>query len=296
MPAVRPAGGRRKRRRADGIGGDPQLGGVAQPAAPSGLGPSGLGPVSAGGSGAAAGESDADRAVTAMYQAHYRGLVRLAVLLAGDLGTAEEVVQDAFARMHRGWVRLQDQDAALSFLHRSVVTGSRALAPEPALAVAPRYPAPADEPGQPGTRMLQSVPLIAAGPAAAAPAAPAIWPSRGPGGAGRASGTGGTEPGGRAEAAGRAEAGGRAEAAGGAHGATTAGGAHGAEAAGGGGATQPSGVIPALQRLPGPQREALALRLYLDLRDDQIAAAMQVTRAAARSHVDSGLAALRGVA
>ena len=57
-----------------------------------------------------------------------------------------------------------------------------------------------------------------------------------------------------------------------------------------------AGVIPALQRLPGPQREALALRLYLDLQDDQIAAAMQVTQAAARSHLDSGLAALRGVA
>jgi DNA-directed RNA polymerase specialized sigma24 family protein len=61
-------------------------------------------------------------------------------------------------------------------------------------------------------------------------------------------------------------------------------------------ATQPSGVIPALQRLPGPQREALALRLYLDLPDEQIADAMQVSRAAARGHVNSGLAALRGVA
>ncbi len=136
------------------------------------------------GSDPAAGESDADRAITMMYQAHYRGLVRLAVLLAGNLGTAEEVVQDAFAAMHRDWGRLQDQAAALSFLHRCVVTGSRALAPGPALAVAPRYPVPAGEPApaaerdQPDERVLQAVPLQAAWPADATATAMAV-PARG---------------------------------------------------------------------------------------------------------------------
>ncbi|HTP17203.1 MAG TPA: SigE family RNA polymerase sigma factor, partial [Streptosporangiaceae bacterium] len=35
---------------------------------------------------------DADRAVTALYTAHYRSLVRLAALLVRDVATAEEVV------------------------------------------------------------------------------------------------------------------------------------------------------------------------------------------------------------
>jgi DNA-directed RNA polymerase specialized sigma24 family protein len=55
-------------------------------------------------------------------------------------------------------------------------------------------------------------------------------------------------------------------------------------------------VVAALQRLPVMQREALALRLYLDLPDDQIAAAMRVTHARARDHVIGGLAALHGMA
>ena len=38
----------------------------------------------------------ADDAVTALYLAHYRGLVRLAALLLDDAGAAEEVVQDAY--------------------------------------------------------------------------------------------------------------------------------------------------------------------------------------------------------
>jgi DNA-directed RNA polymerase specialized sigma24 family protein len=55
-------------------------------------------------------------------------------------------------------------------------------------------------------------------------------------------------------------------------------------------------VVAALQRLPVMQREALALRLYLDLPDDRIAAAMRVSHATARDHLAGGLAALRGVA
>ena len=43
---------------------------------------------------------DADMAVTALYSAHYRSLVRLAVLLVRDVATAEEVVQDAFVAIH----------------------------------------------------------------------------------------------------------------------------------------------------------------------------------------------------
>jgi DNA-directed RNA polymerase specialized sigma24 family protein len=57
-----------------------------------------------------------------------------------------------------------------------------------------------------------------------------------------------------------------------------------------------AGVLPALRGLPGLQREALVLRLYLDLTDTEIAEAMQVSAGTARAHVTGALAALRGVA
>jgi RNA polymerase sigma-70 factor (sigma-E family) len=72
-------------------------------------------------------EIDADRAVTELYSAHYRSLVRLAALLVRDLGTAEEVVQDAFVAMHGGWGRLRDNDKALAYLRQAVVNRSRSV-------------------------------------------------------------------------------------------------------------------------------------------------------------------------
>jgi RNA polymerase sigma-70 factor (sigma-E family) len=70
---------------------------------------------------------DADQAVTALYTAHYRSLVRLAALLVRDVATAEEVVQDAFVAMHGGWRRLRDPDKALSYMRQSVVNRSRSV-------------------------------------------------------------------------------------------------------------------------------------------------------------------------
>jgi len=70
---------------------------------------------------------DADRAVTALYDTHYRALVRLAALLVRDVSTAEEVVQDSFVAMHAGWRRLRDSDKALSYLRQSVVNRSRSV-------------------------------------------------------------------------------------------------------------------------------------------------------------------------
>lgn len=51
-------------------------------------------------------------------------------------------------------------------------------------------------------------------------------------------------------------------------------------------------VIVALRCLPARQREVLALRFYLDLPDDQIAAAMSISRGTVRSAAHRGLAAL----
>lgn len=68
---------------------------------------------------------DADEAVTQLYSAQYRSLVRLAVLLLRDVGTAEEVVQDSFIAMHGSWRRLRDPDRALAYLRQTVVNRSR---------------------------------------------------------------------------------------------------------------------------------------------------------------------------
>jgi RNA polymerase sigma-70 factor (sigma-E family) len=77
--------------------------------------------------GAVSADWDADRAVTVLYAAHYRSLVRLAALLLRDMATAEEVVQDSFVAMHGGWRRLRDNDKALSYLRQSVVNRSRSV-------------------------------------------------------------------------------------------------------------------------------------------------------------------------
>ncbi len=69
----------------------------------------------------------ADEALSALYAAHWRQLVRLAVLLVGDVGTAEEVVQDAFVAMHGRWGRLRDNDKALAYLRQAVVNRSRSV-------------------------------------------------------------------------------------------------------------------------------------------------------------------------
>jgi RNA polymerase sigma-70 factor (sigma-E family) len=69
----------------------------------------------------------ADEAVEQLYATHYRGLVRLAVLLVRDQETAEEVVQDSFVAMHDRWRRLREPDKALAYLRQSVVNRSRSV-------------------------------------------------------------------------------------------------------------------------------------------------------------------------
>jgi RNA polymerase sigma-70 factor (sigma-E family) len=67
----------------------------------------------------------ADAAVTALYAAHWVGLVRLAWLLVRDDQLAEEVAQDAFVAVHRKWESLRDTERAAAYLRRAVVNGAR---------------------------------------------------------------------------------------------------------------------------------------------------------------------------
>jgi RNA polymerase sigma factor (sigma-70 family) len=69
--------------------------------------------------------SDAGQAITAIYGTEYRSLVRLAAVLVGDVGIAEEVVQDSFVAMYAAWSRLGDRDKGLAYLRQRVMSRSR---------------------------------------------------------------------------------------------------------------------------------------------------------------------------
>jgi RNA polymerase sigma factor (sigma-70 family) len=69
--------------------------------------------------------TDREAVLDVLFRTHCASLVRLAVLLLGDRGVAEEVVQDAFVSLHRNWPRLRDSAAAGSYLRSAVVRGCR---------------------------------------------------------------------------------------------------------------------------------------------------------------------------
>jgi RNA polymerase sigma-70 factor (sigma-E family) len=155
---------------------------------------------------------DADQAIAAMYSTEYRSLVRISVVLVGDVGTAEEVVQDCFVAMHGAWRRLRDNDKAVNYMRRSVVNRSRSVLRR--RMVADRH-APKHEPDMPSAEQGAITRL------------------------------------------------------------------------------ERNAVIAALRSLSPRQREALVLRYYLDLSEEQVASAMDISRGAVKSHTARAKAALR---
>jgi RNA polymerase sigma-70 factor (sigma-E family) len=73
-----------------------------------------------------AADQAADR-VTALYRANAVGLVRLAHVLIGDPGVAEDIVQDAFYGLYRRWEHLNDQEKALPYVRSAVLNSCRTL-------------------------------------------------------------------------------------------------------------------------------------------------------------------------
>jgi RNA polymerase sigma-70 factor (sigma-E family) len=63
--------------------------------------------------------------IAELYAAHRLSLVRLAVLLVDDVGSAEDVVQDAFAALARRPGALEDPSKALAYLRVAVVNTAR---------------------------------------------------------------------------------------------------------------------------------------------------------------------------
>jgi RNA polymerase sigma-70 factor (sigma-E family) len=181
-------------------------------------GRAGPGPGSAGQGSAPAepaqGTADATHAIAAIYGTEYRSLVRMSAMLLGDVGSAEEVVQDSFIAVHAAWRGLRDIDKGVHYLRRSVLNRSRSVLRHRAV-VDKHMPAP--EPDMPSAE----------------------------------------------------------------HAAITR--------------LQRTAVTTALRSLPARQREALVLRFYLDLSEEQVAAAMRISQGAVKSHTARGKAALRSL-
>lgn len=60
-----------------------------------------------------------EAAVTALFDAHHKELVRLAVLIGAE-GEAEDLVAEAFCDLYRRWPRLRDPAAAPAYLRATV--------------------------------------------------------------------------------------------------------------------------------------------------------------------------------
>ncbi|MGW3952392.1 SigE family RNA polymerase sigma factor [Streptomyces sp. NPDC004752] len=63
--------------------------------------------------------------LTETYRAHYRSLLGLAALLLDDTASCEDVVQEAFIRVHSARKRVRDPDKTLAYLRQTVVNLSR---------------------------------------------------------------------------------------------------------------------------------------------------------------------------
>jgi len=113
-PVVGPVAGRRSDRDPAGVGDDPV---VIDP----------LVPVQAAPSREVVSLSDRARRdrLHDLYRTHYRDLVRLACLLLDHTEAAEEVVQDAFVRLHGALDRIEDGAATPAYLRSMVMNGAR---------------------------------------------------------------------------------------------------------------------------------------------------------------------------
>jgi len=99
-----------------------------------------------------------------LFDLYYTRMLRVAVVLVGDLATAEDVVQDALLALYTSWSRVRDKDDAVGYLHRSVVNGARSRLRRRAVALRlrPLRPPDAISAEDAALSALMSGPLITA--------------------------------------------------------------------------------------------------------------------------------------
>jgi RNA polymerase sigma factor (sigma-70 family) len=68
-----------------------------------------------------------DDPLAVLHRDNYDGLVRLAAVVVGDAGLAEQVVQDAFVKLATRWRGLRGLDCPAAYLRTIVLNGCRSL-------------------------------------------------------------------------------------------------------------------------------------------------------------------------
>jgi RNA polymerase sigma-70 factor (sigma-E family) len=66
-----------------------------------------------------------DDRLAELHREHYTALVRMATLVVGDRGVAEQLTQDAFVKLHLRWGGLRRLDRAPAYLRSAVLNGAR---------------------------------------------------------------------------------------------------------------------------------------------------------------------------
>ena len=66
-----------------------------------------------------------DAAISGLFVAEGPRLIAVAQLLTGDVGAAEDLVQDAFVSLYRRWSWVRDKAAASDYLMGAVVKGAK---------------------------------------------------------------------------------------------------------------------------------------------------------------------------
>ena len=66
-----------------------------------------------------------DEEVASLFRRHYAPMCRLAYVILGDAGAAEEVVMEALVKTFSGWMRIKDLDKSEAYLKKAVVNGCR---------------------------------------------------------------------------------------------------------------------------------------------------------------------------
>jgi len=80
----------------------------------------------------------AEGAVTALYEAHALGMIRLAHIMLGDRQSAEDVVQEAFCGLYRRWTHLADTGSAVHYVRSAVLNHCRSVLRRRATSRAPQ--------------------------------------------------------------------------------------------------------------------------------------------------------------
>lgn len=87
-----------------------------------------------------------DDVLVDLYRAHGRELLEMVWVFVGDKATAEDIVQEAFIRLHRAWPRIHDRNRVLAYLRTTAFNLARSGFRRRMVALRHRPAAPPDAP------------------------------------------------------------------------------------------------------------------------------------------------------